>query len=203
MSHWKALTRTSVFIGGLDPKTAFAMVINPGFWLLRPANATALVFPMLNWKWMRPIGNTKTSPLFRTLVKSLFGLDVTNPTKRVPSMTTKSSVPRGWMWGGFRPYGAKSRRAKDTPRVLRPGNLSTFTRLTLDPSLFAAVFPGILSPGKKKSFAVTYAGSLQNFPFTNTTQRKLCYCREEDSSVTMDNNMSCRGKKKSNVDDIM
>ena len=80
------------------------------------------------------------------------------------------------------------------PRVLRPGNLSTFTRLTLDPGLFAAVLPGILSPGKKKSFAVTYAGSLQNFPLTNTTQRKLCYCRKEDSSVTIDNNMSCREK---------
>ena len=173
MSNWKALARTSRLMGGFDPKTAFAIVISPGFWLLRPEKAKALVSPMLNWKWMRPIGNTKTSPLFRTLVKSLFGLDVTNPTKRVPSMTTKSSVPRGWVWGGFRPYGAKSMRAKDMPRVLRPGNLSTFTRLTLDPSLFAAVFPGILSPEKKKSLAVTVAGSLQNFPFTNTTQRKF------------------------------
>ena len=88
------------------------------------------------------------------------------------------------------------------PKVLRPGNLSTFTRLTLDPSLLAAVFPGILSPGKKKSLAVTVAGSLQNFPFTNTTQRKVCYCHKVDSFVTMDNNMSCRRKKKSNVDDI-
>ena len=175
MSNWKALARTSGLIGGLDPKTAFDMVINLGFWLLRPANATALVYPMLNWKWMRPIGNTKTSPLFRTLVKNLFGLDVTNPTKRVPSTTTKSSVPHGWMWGRFKPYGAKSRRAKDMPRVLRPDNLSTFTRLTLDPSLLAAVFPGILSPEKKKSLAMTIAGSLQNFPFTNTTQRKVCY----------------------------
>ncbi|KAK7845195.1 40s ribosomal protein s20-2 [Quercus suber] len=76
------------------------------------------------------------------------------------------------MWGGFRPYGAKSRRANDMPRVLRPGNLSTFTRLTLDPSLLVAVFPGILSLGKKKSLAITIARSLQNFPFTNTTQRK-------------------------------
>ena len=80
------------------------------------------------------------------------------------------------------------------PRVLRPGNLSTFTRLTLDPSLFAAVFPGILSPEKKKSLAVTSVGSLQNFPFTKTAQRKVCYCHKLDSSVTIDN-MSCRGKK--------
>ena len=179
MSNWKALTRTSGLMGGFDPKTAFAMVISPGFWLLRLEKAKALVSPMLNWKWMRPIGNTKTSPLFRTLVKSLFGLDVTNPTKRVPSMTTKSSELWGWVWGGFRPYGAKSMRAKDMPRVLRPGNLLTFTRLTLDPSLFAAVFPRILSLEKKKSLAVTVARSLQNFPFTNsTTQRKVCYCHK-------------------------
>ena len=64
------------------------------------------------------------------------------------------------------------------PRVLRPGNLSTFTRLTLDPSLFVAVFPGILSPEKKKLSAVTVAESLQNFPFTSTTQRKVCYCHK-------------------------
>ena len=88
------------------------------------------------------------------------------------------------------------------PRVLRPGNLSTFTRLTLDPSLLAAVFPGILSPGKKKSLAVIVAGFLQNFPFTNTTQRKVCYCQKEDSSVIIENNLSCRRKKKSIVDDI-
>ena len=48
----------------------------------------------------------------------------------------------------------------------------------------------------KELFAVTYAGSLQNFPFTNTTQRKLCYCRKEDSFVTVDNNMSYSEKKK-------
>ena len=174
LSSWKALMRTSGLMGGLDPKTAFAIVITPGFWLLRPEKATTLVFPMLNWKWMSPIGNTKTSPLSKTLVKSLFGLDVTNPTKRVPSITTKSSVPRGWMWGGFRPYASKSRRAKDMPRVLRPANISTFTRVTFYPTLFAlfAVSAGLLSPEKKKSFATTIVGSLQNFPFTNTTQRK-------------------------------
>ena len=65
------------------------------------------------------------------------------------------------------------------------------------------MFLGILSPRKKELFAVTYAGSLQNFPFTNTTQRKLCYCRKEDSFVTVDNNMSYSEKKKSNLDDIM
>uniref|UniRef100_A0A2P2J7F3 Uncharacterized protein n=1 Tax=Rhizophora mucronata TaxID=61149 RepID=A0A2P2J7F3_RHIMU len=37
-------------MGGLDPKTAFAIVMTPGFWLLNPAKATALTFPMLNWK---------------------------------------------------------------------------------------------------------------------------------------------------------
>ena len=64
------------------------------------------------------------------------------------------------------------------PRVFRPGNLLTSTRLTLDPSIFADVFPGILSPEKKKSLAMTVAGSLQNSPFTNTTQRKVCYCHK-------------------------
>ncbi|XVE62679.1 hypothetical protein DITRI_Ditri06bG0138900 [Diplodiscus trichospermus] len=29
---------------GSEPNTAFAMMITPGFWLLKPANATALVF---------------------------------------------------------------------------------------------------------------------------------------------------------------
>lgn len=90
------MARTSGLIGGLDPKTAFAMVITPGFWLLRPAKATALVCPELNWKCIRPIGKTKTSPALRTLVKKrLSVLDVTKPTNRVPSTTTRISVPRG------------------------------------------------------------------------------------------------------------
>ena len=78
------------------------------------------------------------------------------------------------MCGGFRPYGAKSMRANDMPRVLRPRILSTFTRLTLNPSLFS-VFPGLSSPEKKKSSAVVSFGSLQNFPLTKTTQRKFGY----------------------------
>ena len=54
-----------------------------------------------------------------------------------------------------------------------------FTRLTLDPSLLAAMFLGISSLGKKKSLViVTIVGSLENFPFTNTTQRKVCYCHK-------------------------
>jgi hypothetical protein len=48
------------------------MVMTPGFWLLRPKMATTLVCPVLNWKWMRPIGKTKTSPALRTLVKRRF-----------------------------------------------------------------------------------------------------------------------------------
>lgn len=49
-STWNALVRTAELIGGFDPKTAFATVMTPGFWLLRPANATALVSPTLYWK---------------------------------------------------------------------------------------------------------------------------------------------------------
>ena len=52
-------------------------------------------------------------------MKSLFGLDVTNPTKNVPSLTTRCLVLWGWVWGGFKSYGAKSRQAKVMPRVLR------------------------------------------------------------------------------------
>jgi hypothetical protein len=75
------------------------------------------------------------------------------------------------MWGGFRPYGAKSIRAKDTPNVLRPGILSTFTRVTFDPST-SDVFLGMFSPERKKSLAVTSFGSLQSFPFVKTAERK-------------------------------
>ena len=49
--------------------------------------------------------------------------------------------------------------------------------MTLNPTLFA-VFAGILSPEKKKSSAVTASGFLQNFPFTNTTQRKFFHCQK-------------------------
>ena len=171
-SNWNALARKSGLIGGSDPKTALAMVMTPGFWLLRPAKATALVFPILNWKWMRPTGNTNTSPLFRTLVKSLLsGFDVTKPTKRVPSWTNRISVARGWVWGGFWPYGAKSMRAKDTPRVFSPAIWATFTCVTLEP-MGLDVSLGMLSPEKKKSFGVASFGSLQNFPFTNTARKK-------------------------------
>ena len=51
------------------------------------------------------------------------------------------------MWGGFCPYGAKSIRARDMPRVLRPGNVSTFTLVTFDPTLLY-VFPGMFNPPK-------------------------------------------------------
>ncbi|KAK8482232.1 hypothetical protein V6N13_027121 [Hibiscus sabdariffa] len=81
LSNWKAFVRTSGLIGGFDPNTALAMVITPAFWLLSPANATAAVFPRLYWKWIKPIGKTKTSPGYRIFVMRRFsGLDVTKPT---------------------------------------------------------------------------------------------------------------------------
>ncbi|CAN6555662.1 unnamed protein product [Malus baccata var. baccata] len=58
-------------------------------------------------------------------------------------------------------------RARDMPRVFCPARFSTFTAVTVKPTGFAVLF-GIWIPGKKKSFAVTSFGSLQNFPFTNT-----------------------------------
>ena len=75
------------------------------------------------------------------------------------------------MWGGFRPYGAKSMRAKDTPNVLRLDILSTFTRVTFNPST-SDVFLRMFSPERKKLMVVTSFGSLQNIPFVNTTKRK-------------------------------
>ena len=50
LSSSNALVRTSREMGGFDPKTAFAIVLIHGFWLLKPANATAFIFPTLNWK---------------------------------------------------------------------------------------------------------------------------------------------------------
>lgn len=40
-SVWKAFARILVGMSGFDPKTALAMVITPGFWLLKAAMATA------------------------------------------------------------------------------------------------------------------------------------------------------------------
>ena len=109
------------------------------------------------------------------------------------------------MCGGSKPYGAKSRWAKNMPRVFKPSSISTFTRVTLNPTLFA-VFARILSPEKKKSSAVTVGGSLQNFSFTNTTRRKVFHCKKkkkndktkQNTSVTMDKSSK---KKKTDVDD--
>ena len=50
----------------------------------------------------------------------------------------------------FRPYGAKSRQAKDMPRVLRPSNLSMIKRVTFDPTLLTMFLETLLSPKKKK-----------------------------------------------------
>lgn len=68
---WKALAKTISEMGGFVPKTALAIVITPGFWLLRAAMATAGVGPWLNWKWINPWGNTNTSPFLSTLVKRI------------------------------------------------------------------------------------------------------------------------------------
>ncbi|KAK8628084.1 hypothetical protein V6N13_063796 [Hibiscus sabdariffa] len=81
LSNWKAFVRTSGLIGGFDPKTSLEMVITPAFWMLSPANATAVVFPRLYWKWIKPMGKTKTSPGYSIFVMRRFsGLDVTKPT---------------------------------------------------------------------------------------------------------------------------
>ena len=58
----------------------------------------------------------------------------------------------------MRPYGTKSRQAKNIPRVLRPSNLSMIKKVIFDPTLFA-VFLETLSSKKKKSLVVTSARS--------------------------------------------
>jgi hypothetical protein len=73
------------------------------------------------------------------------------------------------VWGGFKPLGAKSIRAKDIPSVFSPNNWSTVTGVTVEPNGFD-VFAGSIC--LKKSSALTRAGSLQNFPFTNTANYK-------------------------------
>ena len=111
--------------GGIGSKDSICyIVITPAFWLLNQKwQLRALVFPMFSWKWMRPTRKIDTSLLFRVLVKrQLFMLDVTKPKKRLPSKTSRISVSHGWVWGGFSPYSAKSIRARDMPRVLRPSN---------------------------------------------------------------------------------
>ena len=55
----------------------------------------------------------------------------------------------------------ESTRAMEVPRVFSPAILSTFTRVTFDASFF--MFPGILSPKKRKLFGVASFGSLQNY----------------------------------------
>ena len=90
------------------------------------------------------------------------------------------------------PYGAKSRQAKDMPRVLRPSNLSMINRVTFDLTLFV-VFLEILSPKKKKALVVTSARSLQNFLFKIATQKSLLLSQIR-KFCNKDNNMLCRGE---------
>jgi hypothetical protein len=45
LSTWKALARISSDKDGVDPNTALATVITPGFWLLKAAIATAFSVP--------------------------------------------------------------------------------------------------------------------------------------------------------------
>ncbi|KAL5977260.1 hypothetical protein ACLOJK_021604 [Asimina triloba] len=56
----------------------------------------ALVLPRLSWKWMRHIGKVNTSPGYKIFVMSVsLGLEVTNPTRRVPSKTVRISLALG------------------------------------------------------------------------------------------------------------
>lgn len=83
--------------------------------------------------------------------------------------------PRGWMWGGLRPFGAKSIRAMDIPRVFSPGKFVALTSVTLDPTLLA-MFPAMCNRWSKEPPGVAPIGSLQNKPCTNTTKSKHRTC---------------------------
>ncbi len=147
-----------------DPNSAAACACTPGFWLFRAAMAVAWPLPTLSSKCRRPLGNTNTSPLF-TVVANSWLLVLTNPTNKEPSTTNKISVARGCVWGGTRPPWAKSRRAMEMPRVLRPGNWAANAGVTELPAAFL-VLPGMAKPWKTKSFAVTAAGLLHTRPLT-------------------------------------
>ena len=72
-------------------------------------------------------------------------------------------------------------QSQDGPKIcLEYSNLVAYRRS--QETLFA-VFAGILSSEKKKSSAVTASGFLQNFPFTNTTQRKFFHCQKNKIKI--------------------
>ena len=174
-SIMKALARTAGSTGGEAPNNVLATCWVPGFWLLSAEMATALTSPMLSWKCTRALGNTNTSP-FWSVVEINVLLVVMKPTKRVPSMSTKISVARGWVWGGLRPRGAaKSSRTMEIPKVLRPGSCITLAWVTLNPN-WLLVSPALSKPFNTKSSAVTIMAFLQGNPFTITAQFKSwCY----------------------------
>lgn len=64
------------------------------------------------------------------------------------------------MWRGTTPPGARSRRASEMPRPLRPGNWAAKAGLTAA-LMMLVVFPGCSKPLKMKSSMVTFVGDLQ------------------------------------------
>ena len=59
-------------------------------------------------------------------------------------------------------------RARETPRVLRPGTFSTLAPVTTAPVVVLAAAPGLASTPEKKSSAVAFA--LHGNPFTFTSE---------------------------------
>ena len=103
---------------------------------------------------------------------------MTKPTYSWPLRTVSTSVALGCKCGGFSPPRAKSRRARETPRVLSPTRSFTFTGVTLE---FTGLFvsPGLSRPEKKKSSTFTSAGFLQTTPLTNTA---LLRCNQNNGT---------------------
>jgi len=82
----------------------------------------------------------------KEMIFALVGSDKSNVESSLKNY--KDLVPRGWVWGGFMPLGAKSMWAKDMPSMLSPGSWSTNTGVTCA-LLGLLVFPG--STFRKKS----------------------------------------------------
>jgi hypothetical protein len=104
------------------------------------------------------------SPVYRVIANSW--LDVlTNPTYNWPCSTVRTLMARGWVWGTLMPPWAKSRRAREMPRVLRPRSCMAKTDVT-SLAVGLLVLPGLLRPWNTKFETFTSAAFLHTMPLT-------------------------------------
>ncbi len=103
------------------PEQRCFFCLHPRVLAVQGRDGYGLAFTHVELRVQKTFGNTNTSPVFIVVANSWL-LMLTNPTNKEPSTTNKISVARGCVCGGTRPPWAKSRRAMEMPRVLRPGN---------------------------------------------------------------------------------